>query len=497
MISTLVSTGALGMVAAAFVGSTSAVHTDQVVARLDPAQAPVTPTASWKAQQTYLAGTSVAIRPDGDIAIWGYRGNGLSGTGHREVHSAAPVSTVSLPGQGADRADARRAVKVQGTSLDGFWSDNPDFTGLAALSEDGKVFTWGGNQRNSVMGRGATASGEQAWWAPGEVHLPGRVIDLASSSGAFMALLENGDVYTWGNNQGSRGLLGQGIRQSVSDRAPTRVQLPGPAHSIGAGTWSSWVILGGHRPDDATSGVYWWGWANRHTYQTSPGGDGDALTAVSPRRSQTLSAYAREGCSGPPTGPNGAQSDNCSIRSMSGHYHGNTFLLDSGRLLAWGVGPAVPTSWGVPWGARSAAEAATPTEVDLERGVRATRVVPTTDMVFALGDNGRVYQWGTRKYGAVEPDGFLASYPASAAPLKWPMRLDFLGADIESLGGSGYTPVVFRTGGDVVTWNGTTHAANNNRHAQVRNSFDWWTSTETKKRQPPTYMRLPRMERSR
>lgn len=477
----------LGMIAAAFVGTTTAAKTDQVFAQLDPAQAPVTPPATWEMQQTYLAGTSVAIRQDGDIAIWGYRGNGLSGSGRKDVSAAAPVSTVPLPQEDG----ARRAVKVQGTSLDGFWAEDSAFTGLAALSDDGKVFTWGGTQVNSVMGRGSTASDPREWWEPGEVYLPGRVVDLASSSGAYMALLENGEVYTWGHNWGSRGLLGHGHTWPVRNGAPRRVLLPGPAHSIGAGTWSSWAILGDHRAGDPASGVYWWGWGNRHTYQTSPGGEGNGETAISPRQSVTLSRYARSGCDGPPAGPNGSQPETCSIRSMQGHYHGNTFLLDDGRLLAWGVGPAVATSWGVPWEARTADEAATPTVVEIEAGVRAVRVVPTTDMVFALGDNGRVYQWGTRKYHAVDSNGTLRSYGGSHAPLKTPMRLDFLGADVESLGGSGYTPVVSQRGGDVVTWNGTTHGFNNNKHAQVRDVFDRWTRTETNRRQPPTIMRLP------
>lgn len=461
-------------------GRSSAAYTDQTNAVLVEGQV-VTGVTTWSPQQTFLANTNVALQGDGSIAIWGYRGNGISGTGAATVAETAPVTVIALPDDGYPRVGSRRAVKVQGTSLDNYYGADASYTGLAALSDDGNVYTWGGTQTNSVMGRDATTV---PFNLPGRVDLPEPVVDLASSSGVFMALTESGAVYTWGDNYSGRGLLGQGITNRPSNLLPQQVALPGPAHSIGGGVWSSWVVVGNYDETREDTGVFWWGWSNLNTFQTSPGGDGDSTTRTSAFRSAALSPYATGGCDGPPVGPASSATDTCRIRSMSGHYYGNQVLLDDGSVLAWGQ----RNRGGDGRGAATDEEARTPTPIPGygPEGSRVVRVVAIEDIALALDAEGYVHQWGTLQYQGARPDGSLGP----AVTVLAPERLDFLGAGVSGLGGSGYTPLVVPADPTVlISWLGAVQGGNNTR-GQVRDRF-LETSTAPTGRQPPTTMTMP------
>jgi alpha-tubulin suppressor-like RCC1 family protein len=61
-----------------------------------------------------------------------------------------------------------------------------------------------------------------AWW-PASMHLPGRIVQVASSNSTEYALLANGRVYAWG--LGSQGELGDGGRDNSFYR-PVRVRFP-------------------------------------------------------------------------------------------------------------------------------------------------------------------------------------------------------------------------------------------------------------------------------
>ncbi|NKY11989.1 RCC1 domain-containing protein [Cellulomonas hominis] len=438
---------------------TTAAYTDRAEAVTDVF---ASPTTRFVPQQTYLAGTAAAVQDDGTIAVWGYRGNGLSGTGTTTVDSAATISLVTLPSDGHPDG-ARRAVRLAGVSLDNYYPADVSYSGLAALSDDGRVYTWGGNQANNIMGR----TNAVPFNRPGQVSIPGTVVDLVSSASVFMALTDTGDLYTWGYAQ-SRGVTGQGTA-TASAATPTRI-LTG-VHSIGAGVWNGWAIRGNTVAGDATTGVLWWGWANgAGAYAGDPSGDNVTTSRSTPTRSQALSALTTTGCDAVGVVA-GSPEDTCRLQSLTGHYYGSQAVLDDGTLLTWGN----YVEWGTGRTDGGSAANNTPTAITLAAGVTARQVATTEDYVLVLGSDGYAYVWGRYSYSYGPHPGTGAT---SNANIRTPTRMTALG-QVELLAGTGYSGMALRADGTLVLWGGTTQGGSHNTHRVVRNGFATTTTPTT------------------
>lgn len=438
-----------GVVAAT--GVTTAAYTDRAEAVTDVF---ATPTTRFVPQQTYLAGTSVALQDDGTIAVWGYRGSGLSGTGVATVAQSAPISLVTLPADGHPDG-ARRAIRVAGASLDNYFPSDTNYTGLAALSDDGRVYTWGGNQSVHLMGRTSTVPFTQ----PGQVAIPGTVVDLVSSASVFIALTSTGDVYTWGYPQG-RGVTGQGSL-TASSAEPARI-LTG-VHSIGSGVWNAWAIRGDTVPGDTSTGVLWWGWANgAAAYAGDPSGDNLVGTRSTPTQSAALSARTTSGCAAVGVVAGSAE-DTCAIRSLTGHYYGSQAVLADGTLLTWGN----YLEWGTGRADAGSSGNNTPTAVPLAAGVTASAVATSEDYVLVHGSDGLVYVWGRYSYARGPHPTTGAS---SATNIRPPTPMTALGR-VEAVAGFGYSGAALRTDGTLVLWGGTTQGGDHNTHLVVRDGF--------------------------
>lgn len=449
---------------------TTAAYTDRAEAVTDVF---ASPTTRFVPQQTYLAGTATAVQDDGTIAVWGYRGNGLSGTGTATVDSAATISLVTLPSEGHPDG-ARRAVKLAGVSLDNYFPTDPNYSGLAALSDDGRVYTWGGNQANNIMGRTSAVPFNR----PGQVTIPGTVVDLVSSASVFLALTDTGDLYTWGYAQG-RGVTGQGTA-TASAATPARI-LTG-VHSIGAGVWNGWAIRGDTVAGDATTGVLWWGWANgAGAYAGDPSGDNATTSRSTPTRSEALSALTTSGCAAVGVVA-GSPEDTCRVRSLTGHYYGSQAVLDDGTLLTWGN----YLEWGTGRTDGGSAANNTPTAITLAAGVTARQVAATEDYVLVLGSDGYAYVWGRYSY-AYGPHPTTGA--TSSANIRTPARMTALGT-VERLAGNGYSGQALRADGTLVLWGGTTQGGNHNTHRVVRNGFAT-TTTPTSPSQGLTVLVMP------
>lgn len=102
---------------------------------------------------------------------------------------------------------------------------------------DGSIASFGYNNEGE-RGDGTVAAASDT---AGIVTLPAgrkaRQVDAGSTHG--IALLDNGDVYAWGLNDG--GQLGQG--NTVTQSTPVKVALPKPAVSVAAGRSFSVVVL--------------------------------------------------------------------------------------------------------------------------------------------------------------------------------------------------------------------------------------------------------------
>ncbi|QNE34367.1 hypothetical protein [Leifsonia shinshuensis] len=449
---------AIALAAVAGVPSTTAAYTDTAAAETSPTDTPLlTQAARMIPTNTYLANTATALQDDGTLWVWGFRGNGLAGNGTLTVPSTASPSPVVLPNDGYTGANHRYIVKVAGTSLDDFYPTDINYTGLAALSDDGQVYTWGGSNTNNVMGRPSTPI---PYTQPGPVAIPGTVVDLRSSSGVFMALTSTGDLYTWGNAQG-RGITGQG---SATASSPTPSLIMSGVHSIGAGMWNGWAVRGNFDPNDPTTGVFWWGWANAgSSYASDPSGDNLGTNQYTPTRSTGLSPFAQSGCDTVGV-VMGSPADQCSIESLTGHYFGNQLVAVGGHLVTWGDA----SNFGTGRAYVSGPISATPIALTLPNDDLVKQIAPSQDYVEVLGMSGQVYIYGRYSF-ARGPDP--VSGTASTTNIVTPTPLLPLGDTVSAVGAFGYSGTALNADGSFVNWGGSTAGGNNNTYSSIINSW--------------------------
>ncbi|XP_030767877.1 regulator of chromosome condensation [Sitophilus oryzae] len=79
----------------------------------------------------------------------------------------------------------------------------------ACLTKDGKVLTFGCNDEGA-LGR-ITDGQEDAEFIPGEVALPGKVVQISTGDSHTVALLDDGRVFAWGTFRDSHGNMGMTV----------------------------------------------------------------------------------------------------------------------------------------------------------------------------------------------------------------------------------------------------------------------------------------------
>jgi len=122
-------------------------------------------------------------------------------------------------------------------------SGGNDYT--LGLSEDGTVWSWGGN------GLGQLGDGtKNASNAPVQVSGLSNIVDISAGYDHAGALKSDGTVWAWGQN--ILGQLGNGL--TAMSTAPVQVQLPGSVESIeSASTAHNFAVK--------ADGTIWaWGW---------------------------------------------------------------------------------------------------------------------------------------------------------------------------------------------------------------------------------------------
>jgi len=213
-----------------------------------------------------------ALRSDGTLWAWGARSAGLVGDGivparwGENVPPASRPVVVPLPG---GTKVARLGVHTPGM----------------AITTDGRVLAW-------PVARGPAKAGEV--WLPinpaiTEVALPDAAIDVGATGGAQLALLRDGTVWAWGNNE--QGLWGNGERADTSDPERWRATpkpVPGVRQAVALATGTA----GRHALVLLRDGSLR-GWGNSDWGQIGAGVDGDSqLKAVTPRISGVLRVWA-------------------------------------------------------------------------------------------------------------------------------------------------------------------------------------------------------------
>lgn len=233
--------------------SSTACSTTPVAVDLPPLPAGVTVTA-------IAAGVfnSMALLSDGEVLTWGYNENGQLGNGTWGVAASCggPCSSVPVV------ADITPPSGVRATSIAaGGYQD------LALLS-DGELLTWGYNE-DGQLGDGTSAGpmscgGASCSTTPVAVDIapsPGvTVTAIAAGVWHSIALLSDGEVMTWGENQ--FGQLGDGtatgpstcISGSVCSATPVNVLLTVPpadtVTAIAAGGFHNLALLSESGPPE-------------------------------------------------------------------------------------------------------------------------------------------------------------------------------------------------------------------------------------------------------
>jgi alpha-tubulin suppressor-like RCC1 family protein len=186
---------------------------------------------------------------------------GVLGTGST-TSSSSPVPVIGLPS----------TARV--TALTSSWE------GSGALLSNGAYYNWGYNNAGQ-LGNGTTADSA----VPVQVALPESVRQVfqggsGAKNGQTVAILADGSVWAWGDND--RGQLGVGTK--VSSDVPVRVDVPQGVTfvKVSSGGYASYAIDGSGRLwawGDNTSGQL--GTGSRVTMATQPVSVGIRLTQVS------------------------------------------------------------------------------------------------------------------------------------------------------------------------------------------------------------------------
>ena len=228
-----------------------------------------------KIKELITTGSSVyALMEDSSLYSWGNNESGLLGVGD-EVNKNTPTK-VNLPGKIKELITTGSSVYalMEDSSLYS-WGSNSDgqlgvgdevnkntptkvnlpskikeliTTGLSsyAILEDGSLYAWGYNS-DGQLGVGD----EENRNTPIKVTaINGKVMELIISNYiSVYAILEDGSLYAWGNNESSK----LGVGDEVNRNTPTKVNLPGKIKKLITSSSASYAIL-----EDGS--LYAWGY---------------------------------------------------------------------------------------------------------------------------------------------------------------------------------------------------------------------------------------------
>ena len=175
-----------------------------------PSVAVPTRIAGGSSNFTYMSGAPglvFAVNEDGEIWVAGTNNDGIHADGTRTGYS-------------------RTLIKVENTN-DNWVRVDGSAAAVLATNENGEIYAWG-NNGSGITGQGTT-SGHTL--TPTRIGTASDWVAIRVGAAAVVALNEDGEIYSWGNN--FNGQTGQGI-DTGHTLAPTRV-----------GTASDWVSVGG------------------------------------------------------------------------------------------------------------------------------------------------------------------------------------------------------------------------------------------------------------
>jgi len=347
--------------------------------------------------------------PTGTVALaWGRNIFGELGLSHTN----SPVAQVTAVSTGGVLA-GRLIVMVAGGGKSGF----PAAAHSLALAADGTIYAWGDNSRGQ-LGNGSTVSSA----APVAVNmngaLAGKTIVAVAAGGAFsVALSADGEVFTWGDNNG--GQLGVDSTNAFFT-APVAV----------AGALSGQRVIaiacGNDHAIALTANGKVFGWGDSSEGQVGAGDFED-------RRS--------------PVAVEGMLFNQTIVAIQAGNEF--TLALDArGAVYAWGndSGGGTPgiESGSIPIPFPAAIDAIGPLA-----GRRIAAVTAGGEHGVALTTGGELIAWGDNNYGQL---GNLSSIDFTNGPMAVKMDGALAGKSIIALKGGGESTLALTSDGTVFSW---------------------------------------------
>ena len=217
-----------------------------------------------------------------------------------------------------------------------------------AILEDGSLYAWGNNQ-SGILGVGDEANTN----TPTKVNLPSKIKELIITGSSAYALMEDSSLYSWGDNYSGQ----LGVGDEANTNTPTKVNLPGKIKELITTGLSSYAIL-----EDGS--LYSWG-------DNSDGqlGVGDEENRNTPTK-VNLPGKIKE-----------------LITTGSSVYA----LMEDSSLYAWGNNESGKLGVG------DEVNRNTPTKVNLPGKIK--KLITSSSASYAILEDGSLYAWGYNYYG--------------------------------------------------------------------------------------------------
>lgn len=337
---------------------------------------------SWGANWAGQLGNGSAVEQDAPVPVSGHHGEGrlagISAIAAGVEHSVALTNDGSVWTWGGNRYGqlgdgstvARHApVQVRGEggegNLDGMTAIAAGVGHTVALARDGTVWVWGRQSLHEwddaqcLPTRVKTKSGED---------LTG-ITAIAAGEEHTVALREDGTVWTWGINW--EGTLGDGTQTRIYDAVKAKIA---GCTSVAAGGRATFAL----KKDEATNSFAAWSWGDNYTGQLGDGTNTHRLTPVRVKGEDTAGFL---------TG----------VSRIAGGMGHTVALKDDGTVWAWGSG-----SRGQLGDAATSARYA-PVQVKGEGGkdflTHVTGIAAGEQHTLAVRDDGTLWAWGKNNHG--------------------------------------------------------------------------------------------------
>ncbi len=342
---------------------------------------------------------TIALSENGQVYIWGSNSNGQLGNG-TTAKSNVPVNITQYIG--VDTSD--KIVQVSA----GYYH-------TIALSENGQVYTWGSNAYGE-LGNGASENSNLPINITSKFKLTDdKIIQVSAGYYHTIALSENGKVYTWGRN--SSGQLGNGtnvdsylpkdITQNIGTNMGKVIKIEtgdyrtlvitenGQVYIWGAGHLGNGLTSNSNSPVDITSKFYL---TNDKIIQATLGGyqslavseKGKVYGWGSNSSGQLVGGITPVIYSPVNVTDNITPVDEKIIQVVTGYYH-SLAVTESGKVYSWGV-----NNYGQ-LGDKTTLDRITPVDItaNIINGVdKVIQITANSQHTLALTDKGEVYSWG-------------------------------------------------------------------------------------------------------